>query len=147
MARRLEIQSICNALLDSFVSRYNDLNGYWALGAFQEFFQANPLNELCFDLMDAAQDEKTSVFLETFTYYRGALQRHLKARNIPSNWVEFGSIKVQRTSPTELVCTINMKTDLGREFGSQRYVLARLHNPMLELQRAGKYGPSNQKGQ
>ncbi|VAW04413.1 hypothetical protein MNBD_ALPHA07-2043 [hydrothermal vent metagenome] len=147
MARRLEIQGICNDLLDSFVSRYNDLNGYWALGVFQGFLRANSADELCFDLLDVEQCEIKTVFSQTSNYYQSALQRHLKTRNISSQWVEAGSIKVQRTSSTGLMCRIEIKTDLGRVFASQRHVMARPHDPMFELQSAGKFGPKNQKGE
>lgn len=147
MARRLEIQGICNELLDSFVSRYNDLNGYWALGVFQDFLQANPIDELYFDLVTDLQREKKPIFFQTSKYYHDTLKRQLKTRNMPLDWVESGSIKVRRTSPTELACSIEIKTDIGRVFGSQRHIVARPHDPNIESQRNGKFGPSNQKGQ
>ena len=50
MARRKELQGICNDLLDSFVSRYNDLDGYWALGKFQSYLQSNARGKLRFSL-------------------------------------------------------------------------------------------------
>lgn len=155
MARRLEIQGICHDLLESFVSRDHDLNGYWALGKFQSFvsrnhnlnsywvlrmFQsfvrANQNEELIFDLMDASHDDRKSFFPQTSAYYRCAFRRHLQIRNIPSNWVDRGEISVKRATPTELVCTVKVTTDLGRVFASQRIVTARRHNPLFEFRRA-----------
>jgi len=49
------------------VSRYNDLNGYWALGLFQGFLRDNLADELCFDLLDVAQYEKKPFFLTPLT--------------------------------------------------------------------------------
>lgn len=147
MARRLELQGVCNDLLDSFVSRYNDLSGYWALGVFQLFLQENSFDELYFDLVNVTNEEKKDNFPQTSNYYRGALQRLLKTKNIPPKWVKVGSIDVQTTSPSNLICNIKLKTDLGRVFVSQRHVLARPFDPAFELRSGGKNGPGNQRGQ
>ena len=50
MGRQKELEGICNDLLDSFVHRYNDIDGYWALGKFQAFFQTTHEEQLQFYL-------------------------------------------------------------------------------------------------
>ncbi len=147
MARRKELQGICNDLIDSFVSRYNDLDGYWAIGKFQTYLQSSGSDELCFDLTDGITNREKSPFSLSSSYYRGALRRHLKKRDMPLEWVPEGQIRVLATSPTELVCTIEMTTDLGRGFNSRRNITARPHNPFQEYRSAGKHGPKNQKGE
>ncbi len=37
MARRIELKGIAGGLINSFVSRNNDINGYWALGVIFKF--------------------------------------------------------------------------------------------------------------
>jgi len=152
MARRKELQGVCNDLLDSFVSRYNDLNGYWALGVFQSHLQTSGGGELCFGLTKGPTDLEKSPFLITSTYYRGALRRHLRIRNMPSSWVTDGKIRVRTTSPTEfsptaLACSIELATDLSRKFGACKAINVRPHNPLVEHCSSGKHGPKNQKGE
>ena len=144
MARRKELQGICNDLLDSFVSRYNDLDGYWALGKFQTYLQSNPKRNLSFSLARTANEK--SPFPQTYKYYRQALERHLRNRNMSSSWVRNANISICKQSPNELECRLSMTTDLGREFTATARVFARPHDPRMELRSGGKHGPTNQLG-
>lgn len=146
MARRTEIKGICNSLVDSFTSRYNDLDGYWALGKFQSFLQSNSGNELCFELIKRSDDAKTYPFSQTSSYYSGALHRHLGERSMPIGGAAKGTIILRAASPTAIECCVEIVTDLGRTFRSKRTVIARPHDPMRELRSAGEHGPRNQKG-
>lgn len=144
MARRKELQGICNDLLDSFVSRNNDLNGYWALGKFQTYLQLKALPKLTFLLVGATNEK--SPFPQTQKYYRQAFDRHLSIRNMPSSWIRNANLCVRKRSPTELECRLSVTTYLGREFSATARVFARLHDPRNELCSGGKRGPRNQKG-
>ncbi len=145
MARRKEMQGICNDLLESFVSRYNDLDGYWAMGKFQTFLQAETEEQLCFRLV-GGENEKNS-FSQTLGHYRSALGRHLKTRNMPISWVEQASIEVQALSANQLICRFILTTDHGKDFSCQKTVSVRPHDPESEQRSGGKHGPKNQKGQ
>lgn len=147
MARRNEIQGVCNDLLDSFVSRYNDIDGYWALGKFQTYMQSNVAHELCFDLVGRSDTVRKHPFSQTSRYYSGALRRHLKVRTIPLSWVNQGKITIRAASSKELECCIEVVTDLGKVFTSRRDVTAQPYNPKLEQRSSGKFGPKNQKGE
>lgn len=147
MARRNEIQGICNSLLDSFVSRYNDLDGYWALGKFQSYLQTNSDHELCFDLVGKQEIATKNPFSQTASYYHGAFLRNMKVRKLPLDWVTGGQIKVRANSSTELVCSIKITTDQGVSFGAQKSAVVRPHDPMVESRSGLKHGPKNQKGE
>lgn len=144
MARRKELQGICNDLLDSFNSRYNDLDGYWALGKFQTYLQSSAGQKLTFSLAGTATEK--SPFPRTQLYYRQALCRHLAIRNMPSSWVGNAYLCVRKHSRTKLECTLRATTDLGREFTATACVYARPHDPQMELRSGVKHGPSRQKG-
>ena len=148
MARRKELKGICNDLLDSFVSRYNDLNGYWALGKFQSYLQSSAVETLCFDLTIGSETNGKSRFPITSNYYAGALRRQLNLRHMPLDWVSEGEIKVQSTSSSELVCSIQLTSDLGRRFCAQRHFFVRPYDLLVEFRRIiGEFGPKNQKGE
>lgn len=147
MARRLQLQGICNDLLDSFSSRYNDLDGYWCLGVFQSHLQKRKDSKLYFDLVTEMSENQKTPFFQTSRYYRSALKRHLENRCIPFHWVADGMICVWAVSPGKLVCSISVKTDLGRQFSAEKQISARPHDPFVELRSGGKHGPKNQKGE
>ena len=146
MGRRRELQGICNDLLDSFISRYNDHRGYWALGIFQAALQSETKEELVFHLV--GEESKKHAFPQTLEYYRSALVRHLKTKGLPLECVKDACINVQSLSPTQLKCRITIVTDRGKKFAVEKPVLVRSHRPELELRRRyGEHGPTNQKGQ
>lgn len=145
MGRRKELRSVCNDLLDSFVSRYNDINGYWALGLFQAFLQTTHEEQLQFHL--TRETGKENVFEQTLKYYRLSLHRHLKVRKLSSTWVDSAVITVAPQSSLQLDCTFRIKADNGRKFEAIRTVAVRPHKPEREVQRRfNDRGPSNQKG-
>lgn len=144
MPRRIELKGICNDLLDSFISRYNDLDGYWALGKIQSFLQSTSENSLRLNLV--GEPVSTTCFPQTLSYYRLAFDRQLELRKIPNTWVIDATLEVKQLSSSELNCSLKVTTDHGRVFKSCRLTIARPHNPELERQRHCDYGPSNQKG-
>ena len=146
MARRREMQGICNDLLGSFVSRYNDLGGYWALGFFQIQLQGSVGHELVFDLTGKTGEENQSPFPMQILYYRRALHRHLELRKMPPCWVKAARIVVRANSPAELDCRIEIAGDLGRTFIARKCVPARPHDPLRERCSGRTGGPANRNG-
>jgi len=147
MARRRELQGISNDLLDSFVSRYNDLNGYWALGKFQSYLMNVKDEELCFPLTEASEHHVVESFLPIYQYYPKAFSRLLKQKNVPSDWVKDAMIKVRSATPNDLICTVAVTTDLGRAFHSKQHVYVLPHDPNRESRTARNCGPQNQMGE
>ena len=145
MGRRKELKGICNDLLDSFVSRYNDIGGYWALGKFQAFLQTKQEERLQFHL--TRKNDEESVFQQTLDYYRLSFQRHLEVRNLCDTWVDRAVITVESQSSSQLNCVLQINADNGQKFEAKRLVAVRPHKPERELQRRIEdHGPGNQKG-
>mgnify|MGYP001627925238 CR=1 FL=1 len=144
MGRRRELRGVCNDLLESFVSRHNDLDGYWALGKFQAFLQSKPTNCLVFDL--TSEDNGERLFLQTLDYYRMAFRRHLAIRKIPAAHVTSAVIRSEQLTTLKLLCAFKITVDNGQTFEARRLVSARPHNPNIERRRRLPHGPSNQKG-
>lgn len=145
MGRRKELKSVCNDLLDNFVSRYNNLDGYWALGKFQAHLQSTSERHLSFYLVP--DKGSGSAFPTTLSYYRRAFHRHLAVRGIPEVWVLAAVISVEQKSPSELACVLRITDDRGKTFASQTTINARPHDPNRELRRCSQHGPQNQKGE
>lgn len=138
MARRIELQGIARDLLLNFVSRNNDLGGYWSLGLFQKYLSENATNKLSFDLLG---EQFHPVFPQTTRVYRNAFLQNLKKRGISANWVNECTISVKQSKPSLLECGIQIETDLGRVFTSRRSSgTVRPHDYRLEL-RSTRYIP------
>jgi hypothetical protein len=50
--RRSELQNIANGLLGTFVSRNNDIDGYWGLGMLRSFADSTGVQQLTIDLLE-----------------------------------------------------------------------------------------------
>lgn len=147
MARRHQFQGICHDLLETFISRYNDLDGYWALGQYQAYVQGRNLEQLNFDLIGGTTDMDAHPFANTVTYYRGAVFRLLRANAMADTWLKEASITFKSIGPEQALCVARLMSDLGRTFRDEQVVKVRPHDPLMEGRRMPPYGPSNQKKQ
>lgn len=140
MGRRKEFKTVSNDLLGSFVSRNNDLDGYWALGQFQTYLQSTSEDRLWFDLVP--DTGRGSAFPTVLSNTQRAFQGHLTARRLPRSWVRSAMLMVAQRSLSELICTFTVTDDRGKIFASQRTVTARPHDPNRELRRPLRTGGS-----
>lgn len=134
MPRRIQLKGVCNDLLDTFVSRYNVCDGYWAMGKLQAYLQTSQVHELVFDLIDYSATDKE--FPEIVSFSREAIRRQIEAKNTFKHWIRSGKIMVQSLSSYELFCEVRIATDLGREFNATRKLYATVHDPGKELRSA-----------
>ncbi|WP_423142085.1 hypothetical protein ACOYW6_01580 [Parablastomonas sp. CN1-191] len=147
MSTRRELQGITNDLRDTFISRYNSIDGYWALGFFQSHLRGVSSGTLKFDLVGNLPVEIEARFPETAAYYRGAFVRLAKSKNIPAEWITAGEIRIQSLSAETLDCSVTLTSDRGTVYTSRAVVFARMHDRLKEFRSGGRQGPTNQKGQ
>ncbi len=146
MPRRKQFKGICHDILDSFVSRYNDLDGYWALGQYATFLTETGQRELRLQLEREATLSEHSRFGASATYYQRAVLRLMDANEMPRSWLADASIRFSMVGPTHALCEVEISSDLGKAYRCDRRVEVRPHDPLLENRRAGKFGPSNKMG-
>ncbi len=146
MARRRQFKGISRDVLDSFVSRYNDLNGYWALGQFVNILRAGP-QELCFHLREGHAQPSLPDLVATSLYYRHSVLRLMAANNMPQEWLAKAIIGFAMIELTTASCYVEIMTDLGTIYRSSQNLEVRPHNRMQERRRTDQFGPSNQKGE
>lgn len=146
MARRRQFKGICQDVLDSFVSRYNDLNGYWALGQFVNILHTGP-KELQFQLAKGGTLPSRPDLSATSLYYQHAVLRLMAANNMPQEWFADAIIGFSMVGPTTASCYVEITTDLGKIYRCSRRLKVRPHDRMQERRRMGRLGPSNQKGE
>lgn len=146
MPRRKQFRGICHNILDSFVSRYNDLDGYWALGQYAAFLMARGEDQLVFQLQDGSTVPEDARFAVSAAYYRRAISRLMEASAMPRSWLADASITFSMMGSSKARCSIEIVSDLGRNYRSDIIVDVRPHDALSERRRAGNTGPSNQRG-
>jgi hypothetical protein len=146
MARRKQFRGICHDILETFVSRYNDLDGYWALGQYLSFLAKRNEPQIQFNLRSAITLPDNAGFGVSTAYYRRAIFRLMDANAMPRNWLVDAFLTFSIVSPTKALCEIEVVSDLGKAYRCDRIVNVRPHNPSREQRRGGTFGPSNQMG-
>lgn len=145
MARRIELRGISHDLLETFISRYNDLNGYWALGQYQAYLMNTHSSELRFNLVGMEPENMSHPFAAAVIYYRCAVLQMMSTKNMPKAWLAEGCITVKPMSSRKVSCAVSLKADLGQAFIVMHEVEVWVHDPLRELRRLSRFGPSNQK--
>lgn len=169
MARRSQFNGIAADLLASFTSRYNDLNGYWALGQFATFMIDRNSPTLQFPLLaKTAQPFQTTTnydrnallrllpkrvqplirpFKTTANYYRSALLRMMQANAMPQDWLADANFILEMTGDNGMLCHCNIRSDQGKLYQHSVSIDVYPHDPRREQRRRNRFGPSNLKGQ
>lgn len=70
----------------------------------------------------------------------------MEANAMPQAWFADAAIKVSIVAPAKAACEIEIVSDLGKAYESERTINVRPHDPVIERRRIAKFGPSNQKG-
>jgi hypothetical protein len=126
MPRRIELKSVAAGVLSTYLSRNNDLNGYWALGVLYRQAIATPTRSIEIFLV-GQQAPNTEYINFQQAKYRSLLLSRLDALGIPSVWVQTATLSVQfecsEGPPSVLAiserpfrATLTVITDQGRRF-------------------------------
>lgn len=146
MPRRKQFRGICHDILDSFVSRNNDLDGYWALGQYAAFLMTRGADQLVFHLQGGSTVPEDAGFAISAKYYRGAISKLMDANAMPRSWLADAYITFSMMGPSKALCSVEIASDVGRTYRSDCTVDARPHDALSEYRREGRSGPSNERG-
>jgi hypothetical protein len=139
MPRRKELRGGAFGLLGSFVSRNNDVGGYWALGKLYEHAMKANARDVSIDLSAMTITPPNTEFREMVNTFRQRLVRQLLARKLPAEWVGGAVIRVafSRTKSLDKAgdvfdCTVALTDDKGRTHDARTSGACWLHDPMRE---------------
>ena len=157
MRRRSEIGSIASGLLQSFVSRNNDVEGYWGIGVLYLYAQQAGQLKVTVDILRESVDPPHTQLLRIYRRpnfealiagYRTMLRALLNKRGVPVVWVaeavfsiEFESLLAKPAYPRigkksePFVCMLRIKDDLGRERVFRADGSCWPHDPWREMSR------------
>jgi hypothetical protein len=82
-----EIKNVASGLYGSFISRNNDVAGYWGIGKLCLLVQNRKTTTVQLDLLARTITPESPETTKLLAGYRLLLQEHLSAQGIPIRWV------------------------------------------------------------
>ena len=123
MPRRRELVGVARALADSFVSRNNDIGGYWAVGKLYAHAQRTRSAQIELDLRLGNLMPADQQFDGMAREFRRKLQAQLFGHKLPSAWVKQATMKIvfpstdaASTNLGEFVCRVEFEDDRAKVF-------------------------------
>ncbi|MGE0530102.1 MAG: hypothetical protein AB7G40_01330 [Hyphomonadaceae bacterium] len=140
MPRRKELRGAAFGLLGSFVSRNNDVSGYWALGMLYGHAVKTNAPSVCVDLLDLKVTPPDGVFSAMAAHFQQMLGAQLSARHVPVDWVrraticvDFGRVKSPNTPGDVFNAVVVITDDRGRAHSATANGACWIHDPAREL--------------
>ena len=145
MAKRKRLRSVAEGLLGTFVSRNNDIDGYWGLGKLYGH-ALQDAGELEIDLLSQRTCPESDAFRDLAQRYYDLLVDRCRARNLPMPLITKATIHIKfnvdeechpvaaRQSRGEpFRCSVEIVDDLQRCHRAQTYGRVSPHDPGREL--------------
>lgn len=140
MPRRREFRGAALGLLGAFVSRNNDVGGYWALGKLYKHAKAIGADAIHIELLKSSMTPPGAQFASMIEYFQQMLSRQLTARRLPNAWLAGAEIVVRFTGqksdeqPGDVFeCVVTLTDDRGRPHRAQGFGSCWVHSPLREF--------------
>jgi hypothetical protein len=150
VARRKELKNIVSGMYGSFISRNNDVAGYWGIGKLCLLAQQHETRTVRVDLLAKTIIPASLEFSKLVAGYFSILQRHLSTRRIPENWITSATIELDfkpehpqgkhipiATWGSIFKLTVTITDDTKKNHAVHGYSYCAAHNPRKEHKSAG----------
>ena len=141
MARRNAFKGIVNDVASSFVSRKNDVGGYWGIGMLHSLARDNSTSKVRIDLSEASC-AALPVFASLIRRYRSMIEGQAAAKDLR---FQASSIEIEFDLPrdrsgadfcmgdeTPFRCSLTIVDDRGKAWSHIISGCSRPHDPALE---------------
>jgi len=150
MARRKEFKTIADGLLSSFISRNNDVYGYWGIGKLYSHMLKSKSMILEIDLIRRTIEPIDKEFELLINSYSDKLLAKMRNREIDSNHLNSAKIILTgypnepilyhgQDAPNRMNCEFKITDDLGKQHFITKDVWCRKHSRRKESKSARKY--------
>lgn len=149
VARRKELKTIASGLLGSFISRNNDVAGYWGVGQLSLLAHQNSTHTVHIDLLANTISPPSALFSKLISGYFHILHRHISARGIPLSWLSSAVIELNlgpelpskhvpiTTWGSLFKVTVAIADDKGARHAVSGFGYCAAHNPKKESRSTG----------
>jgi len=148
MSRRRDLKAIASGIAGSFISRNNDVGGYWAMGLLCELVRQMKVSDITLELENPELSRPTAALVYTVAdVYQKLLHSMLDRRGLDPNMVRRAYISVEfgtsghlplpplTTWGAPFLCTVGITDDLGRERSVAMAGRCGPHDPRKESRR------------
>ena len=145
MGRRREFKGVAHGVVGSFVSRNNDVGGYWGIGKLYTHALRNNVHGIDIDLLARNMSPFGEEFRNTLGTYAELFLKHCHARRLASKWVvsarariDFNLSAGDRRAPPQgargdlFDCFVEIKDDLGHIHTAHSLGWCSPHDPRRE---------------
>lgn len=146
MGKSEELKNIANGVLSSFISRNNDVNGYWGIGKIYSLMIKSKASIVEIDLINKTILPYEEQFLFRISSYSDYLSKRLRIKNIEFDYLKKSKIilkafpnekhkYLEKKNLTRMNCTISFIDVDDKAYILERNVWCRKHNPKVEMKR------------
>lgn len=146
MGKTKQLKNIVNGILSSFISRNNDVGGYWGIGKIYSLMIKSKSLSVEIDLINKTILPFDEQFLFRISEYSNYLSIRMKAKNIDLSYLKSAKIILKgfpneknkflgKISPNRVSCKISIINLKGITYILEKNVWCREHNPKTELKR------------
>ena len=150
MGRRKEFKIIADGLVNSFVSRNNDVDGYWGIGKLYSHMISSHSMTIMIDLKNCQIAPPNREFIFLIDEFSKRLHTKILKRQISMHHFKSGLLIIKgfnnepslyfgQIAPHRMNCKLVITDDLGKEHYSEANAWCRPHNPKTESKSARKY--------
>ncbi|MGY8770964.1 MAG: hypothetical protein ACKVH8_21345 [Pirellulales bacterium] len=149
-ARRKELKNIAGGIVGSFISRNNDIDGYWGLGILYRFANQRQVDMIQLDLLNLTITPASTKFYPIVRYWNAKLEYHIERRSIPRSWLQSVIVTTKFNQEYEekyhawrsalgdpCLCTCEIKVNDGRVYSVTVGTNCWPHDPEREMRRGG----------
>lgn len=153
MPHRRELRGIAQGIVGSFVSRNNDVGGYWALGKLCSHAANSSMHEVTIDLVATTMTPSCNEYDAMVAHYSTMLWELVAHRGLSRCNVVRADVHARFVLPESQVprssgddrghpyeCVLEISDDLGRVHVGRACGWVEPHEPRLEL-RSSMHGP------
>jgi hypothetical protein len=148
MGGERQLKNFALGLLGTFVSRNNDIGGYWGLGVLRSYAERQMVNLVRLDLMsDSLGESRNPIELATAHHRQWLLNRFGNANIAPtllssaiielrfSTFEEFPDV-VRDTRGEPYQCSVALTTCKGSIYAASKVGVCAMNNPRVDRRRA-----------
>ena len=144
MARRRELNDVADGLLNSFISRNNDVYGYWGIGKLYSQMLRTISLKINIDLIDKTISPSNDEYLLLISDFSNRLyflidRKKLHKKHVTKAEIVLSGIESEQQSrygnltPNRMNCKVIITDDLLKAHVSETNIWCREHNPATEL--------------
>jgi hypothetical protein len=142
MSTRRNFRGIVYGVLHAFISRNNDVNGFWAMGKLCNLMAANQWKPVRINLRSGEMNPASGEFNIMIRRYADLLFEHMEIAKLPDTYLKSAHIELSQSSlqpffgrgdlSCKIHCLLRLTDDRDRTYICEGVVSCRKHNPEME---------------